>query len=182
MLVRHRLLLALPLAFALHDAEEALTLSRALPAVRERAPALAAALLGPSDPGRAVVLTALGVATLVPLAASLWAIARPASVAARWAVLLVATTFLVNAAAHVVTALWLHAGPRTPTLGAWYAPGLVTAVLVNLPLTLHVLRRAARERWLTSRRQWRWLPPAAILLHGPGVLAAWWLGRRLGAG
>ena len=179
-MTRQRLLLFLPLAFALHNAEEALTLSRAIPAVRDRAPALAAAFLGPSDPGRAVILTALGVATLVPLVASLWAVARPASVAARWAVLLVATTFLVNAASHVATALWLHAGHRTPTLGAWYAPGLVTAVLVDLPLTLHVLRRAARERWLSSRRQWRWLLPAAILLHGPGVLGAWWLGRRLG--
>ncbi|GLC25942.1 HXXEE domain-containing protein [Roseisolibacter agri] len=179
-MTRRRLLLWLPLAFALHNAEEALTLARAFPVVRERAPALAVAVLGPADPGHAVVLTALGVATLLPLVVALWALARPASVAARWAVLLVTTAFLVNAASHVATALWLHAGHRTPTLGVWYAPGLVTAVLVNLPLTLHVLRRAARERWLSSRGQWRWLLPAAILLHGPGVLGAWWLGRWLG--
>lgn len=45
-------------------------------------------------------------------------------------------TLLLNVAWHVTAALMLFGG---------YAPGLVTAVALNLPLSVLVLRRAAAE-------------------------------------
>jgi hypothetical protein len=51
-----------------------------------------------------------------------------------------------------------------------YAPGLVTALLLNLPFSLYLLRRAARERWLDRGALWT-LAPAALLVHGPMLSA-----------
>ena len=51
-----------------------------------------------------------------------------------------------------------------------YAPGLVTALVLNLPFSLYLLRRAIREQWLSRPARWA-LVPGAILLHGP-LLAA----------
>jgi hypothetical protein len=45
---------------------------------------------------------------------------------------------LLNAAWHAGVALFVFHG---------YAPGLVTAVAVNLPASLAVLRRAVGEHW-----------------------------------
>jgi hypothetical protein len=90
-----------------------------------------------------------------------WAIRRPESLAARWTLLLIQTTLLLNALWHVLTALVLFGG---------YAPGLVTAVTVNLPFSIYLLRRAAAERWLSPPARWA-LVPGALVLHGP-LLAA----------
>jgi hypothetical protein len=50
-----------------------------------------------------------------------------------WAIL------LLNAVWHITVALALFGG---------YAPGVVTATALNLPLSVLVLRRAVDERWL----------------------------------
>jgi hypothetical protein len=147
----------LPGALALHNAEEAVAFPRFLPVVRAHAPAFARSAVD------AVTLPqmylALLLATLVPLAVVIWAQARPASDAARWLALLVAAVLLVNVLSHVTIALLLRG----------YAPGVATAVALNLPCCAYLLRRAARERWLGPRALAA-LAPAAVVVHGPLLL------------
>jgi hypothetical protein len=82
-------------------------------------------------------------------------------------------TLLLNAAWHVAAALVLFKG---------YAPGVATAVALNLPLSLLVLRRAMTEQWL-GRRALRALVAAALALHLPGAFGLMLLGRAMsGAG
>ena len=98
--------------------------------------------------------------TLVPILVVAWATLRPQSLAARWSALAVQAVVALNALSHVVVASWLLRG---------YSPGLVTALLVNAPLSYVLFKRATRERWIPS---WSWwlLPPAAFLAHGPGLI------------
>jgi hypothetical protein len=156
---------------ALHNLEEALTMPRYLPAVRARAPAPVARLAADVSPEGLRV--ALAVATLVPLAVVAWAWARPRSRAALWAALLVQATAALNVASHVVTAAVVLRG---------YAPGVATALALELPFSVWLFRRAARERWL-ARGALLALAPAAVVVHGPllaGLLllvARRWAGR-----
>ena len=57
-----------------------------------------------------------------------------------------------------------------------YSPGLVSAVLINAPVSVYLFHRAARERWL-PRTAWRALWPAALLVHGPGLVGLLLLAR-----
>jgi hypothetical protein len=43
---------------------------------------------------------------------------------------------------------------------------VVTALLFNLPVSVYLLRRAARESWVSRRTRWALLP-GAFLMHGP---------------
>ena len=154
-----RVLWLVPVLLALHNAEEALFFPRYLPFVISRLPGGWQSLAAPLTTGQ--VWAALAVVTAGAFAVAWWAVRRPASPAARWTLLLVQTTMLLNALWHVLTAAVLFGG---------YAPGLVTGVLVNLPFSIYLLRRAAAERWLSPPARWA-LVPAALVLHGP-LLAA----------
>jgi hypothetical protein len=145
----------IPALLALHDAEEALTFPRALPTVRERLPAALVPLAARVDTDS--LLTALAVATVVPLAIVAWTRWRPDSRVALWAALAVQATMLLNVLSHVVAAAALFRG---------YAPGLVTAVALELPFSLVLFRRVGRERWL-PRGALLALVPAALVIHGP---------------
>jgi hypothetical protein len=158
-LPRYRALWLIPAALALHNAEEALTFPRYLPLVRERLPQFAQPLLSNVSPRDLQV--ALVWATVLPLAIVLWAWQRPESVVARWSVLAVLAVVAVNVLSHVIVAAALFHG---------YAPGLVTAVLVNTPVSFYLFRRARREAWI-PRQGWWALVPAALLIHGPGLIA-----------
>ncbi len=57
-----------------------------------------------------------------------------------------------------------HVGAASMVRG--YSPGLVTAVLVNLPFSAYLIGRAAREPWL-SRRRLLGASPISLLIHGP---------------
>jgi uncharacterized protein with HXXEE motif len=158
----------LPLVLALHNFEEGVFFPRYLPRVLGRLPASARNWIGPvtmREMGAALVL-----ATVIPLGFSLWAAARPASRVALWLVLAMWATLLLNAVWHVAAALLLFGG---------YAPGLVTAVALNLPLSVLVLRRAAREKWFSRRALWT-LVPAAVAFHLPGAIGLMLLARTLG--
>jgi len=157
----------LPLLLALHNLEEGIFFPRYLPRVLGRLPAGVREWIGPvslREMGFALV-----VATAIPLAFSIWAAARPASRTALWLVLAMWATLLLNAAWHVAAALVVFGG---------YAPGVATAVALNLPLSVLVLRRAAAEQWLSRRARWA-LVPAAIAFHLPGALGVMLLGRAL---
>jgi len=147
----------IPLLVALHNAEEALAFRTMLPVVRARiAPALRP-LVESVEYSR--MLLALAVATVVPAAVVAWAWRRPASSAALWSALLVQAVMALNVLWHLGAALLLGG----------YAPGLVTAAAVNLPFSVYLLGRAARERWLGSAAL-LWLAPSALVVHGPLLL------------
>ena len=154
-----RVLWLVPVLLALHNAEEALFFPRYLPFVISRLPGGWQSLAAPLTTGQ--VWAALAIVTAGAFAVAWWAVRRPASAAARWTVLLLQTTMLLNALWHMLTAAVLFGG---------YAPGLVTGVLVNLPFSIYLLRRAAAEHWLSPTARWA-LVPAALALHGP-LLAA----------
>ena len=138
----------LPAVLALHNLEEGLLFPRYLPRVLRRLPTGIRDWIGPVSPGE--MWLALALATGIPLAFSVWAAVRPASRPALWLVLALWATLLLNAVWHVVAAVALLGG---------YAPGLVTAVALNLPVSVLVLRRASAEQWF-SRQALRALVPA----------------------
>jgi hypothetical protein len=153
---------------ALHNAEEAIFFSRYLPLVLGRLPESWRTIVGPLTPGQ--MWTALGVVTLIPIILATWMTLRPRRVSPVWLLLLVQATLLVNVVWHAIAAAVLFGG---------YAPGLITALGVNLPLSLYLLRRARREGWV-GRRALLALIPGALLLHGPLVLGLLLLVERLG--
>jgi hypothetical protein len=150
-----------------HNTEEALTFPRYLPLVWERVPDSWRSIAGPITLGQ--VWVALAVVTLIPCVLAAWAALRPDQVAPLWLLLLVQATLLLNAIWHLGAAIVLFDG---------YAPGLVTAVLLNLPFGVYVLRRAARENWVSRRARWALLP-SAVAVHGPAVSALLLLTERL---
>jgi hypothetical protein len=161
-LSRRAVIWLVALLLAVHNAEEAVMFPRYLPLVRERVPDWARPVAAAITYEQ--MLIALAVATIVPLGITIWAVVRPRSAVALWSVLLIQTVVLLNVAAHVCSALFILRG---------YGPGLATALVVNLPFSLYVLRRATQEQW-TTRRGLLALAPAAFVVHGPlllGVIA-----------
>jgi hypothetical protein len=156
-MTRRRALWLVAVLLVVHNLEEALTLSSYLPVIRLRLPSALRAVAGAVSYRQ--MLLALALATVVPLGVVIWAQARPESRAALWLVLLVQTVLLLNVAAHVVSATYLGG----------YAPGLVTALALNLPCSLYLLRRALREGWVGTGALPRLLVAAAVV-HGPGLL------------
>ena len=126
-----RVLWLVPLLLALHNAEEAVFFPRYL-AVRARpAPC---GLAGGRRPG----YFRPGVARTRDrhrrrLGGAVWAERRPGSATALWLLLLLQATVLLNVLWHIAAAVVLFRG---------YAPGLVTALLLNLPFSLYLLARA----------------------------------------
>jgi len=96
---------------------------------------------------------ALAIATILGLAVITWAILRPSRILLILS-LLIESILLVNAAWHLLASL----------IVGGYAPGVITAVLVNLPFGLYVLRRAVKERWIGVRTAWQ-LVGIALVLH-----------------
>jgi hypothetical protein len=96
---------------------------------------------------------ALVMATVLPLAVIACAILRPCK-ALTVAVLLLECILLLNAGWHIFAAL----------VRGGYAPGVITAALINLPFGVYVLRRAVKEQWIRARTAWQ-LIGIALVLH-----------------
>ena len=108
---------------------------------------------------------ALIAATLLPGIFIAWAIFSPR----QWllvAALLVEAVLLVNAFAHMLAAV----------LRDGYVPGLITAVLINLPFGWYVLRRAIRDRWILIAVAWQ-LIAVAVALHVAWLSSIFWFAR-----
>ncbi|HET7585883.1 MAG TPA: HXXEE domain-containing protein [Gemmatimonadaceae bacterium] len=160
-MIPRRILWWVPALLALHDAEEALAmprvLPRLLPALRAYAPhALSPLLAGMTVP---IFLSALAVVTLVPFMLALRASRHPKARWAHWSLALVQAVVALNVVSHLVSAAMLRG----------YTPGLATAISVNLPFSLFFFRRAWRDAWF-SRGALCSMVPAALILHGPGLL------------
>ena len=163
---RAQALWLIPAALALDNAEEAVTFPRYWPLVRSRLPESLQASAAGFDP--AAFRMALVWATLIPLAIVIWATWRADSLAARWSALAMQAVVAVNVVSHLTAATLFLRG---------YSPGLLSAVLINAPVSIYLFRRAARERWL-PRRAWRAVLPAALLIHGPGLIGLLLLASR----
>ena len=156
-----------PTLLAVHNAEEALFFPRYLPFVLARLPPGWQAVAAPLTTGQ--VGSALAVVTGVAFAVAWWAHRRPDSRTALWLLLLIQSAVLLNAVWHLAIAVVLFGG---------YAPGLVTALVLNLPFSIYLLRQAFKEHWLSRPAGWA-LVPGAILLHGPLLAALLLLTERL---
>jgi len=120
----------------LHNFEEAVMMRASAPHIRERFAGLAPADLLAATGHLSWFYVALLAATLVPFMVVLNAVMRPTSRAAAWAVVFVQSIFLANVfVPHVPAALMLGG----------YAPGVVTAVVIQLPFSVIFLRRSIRE-------------------------------------
>lgn len=108
---------------------------------------------------------ALAIVTVATIIVGIWLVRAPHSTWATWSLLLVQATLLLNALWHLIAAVWLLRG---------YAPGLLTAVGLNLPLSVYLLRRARDEGWVSSRAL-SGLVPGAVVLHGPVLIGVLWL-------
>ena len=154
---RHAWYLTVAFAFAIHNAEEATTAPSLLQFMQSSAPlALRAFYEGINASELRVSLTVL---TFLGFVATTFAARSPHS--PRWAyvMLVFAAVIGVNALAHLVLA----------SIFRTYMPGLITAVIVTLPVAAMTLLRARHEKWVASTAYWTVLP-AALLVHGP-VLA-----------
>lgn len=96
---------------------------------------------------------ALLIATVLPLSVIAWAIWRPRK-ALLVSVLFLESILLVNAGWHIFAVCVRRA----------YAPGVITAVFIDLPFGVYVLRRAVTDRWVPARTAWL-LIGAALVVH-----------------
>lgn len=132
-MTRGRASLLLAAAVCAHDLEEALT----FPMVRPRAAALAARVApGLQLPGGGAFQLALLAFTLAVVLLLIWAASTRRETAAWTAIKAVAVVLLAN--------ILIPHVPAAIALGG-YAPGVVTAVALNLPIGLWVLVSAPRR-------------------------------------
>ena len=149
-LSRNAVLALIGATLVLHTTEEYLT----FPAYLASADRLRRLLSPPGllqDPQNLRI--ALVVATVLPLAVIAWAILRPRK-ALLVSVLFLESILLVNAGWHIFAAC----------VRGGYAPGVITAVLINLPFGIYVLRRAVKEQWIPPQTAWL-LIGIALALH-----------------
>ena len=131
----------LALVIAFHNAEEGITAGEYLPRAREiieRVPALRErGLLPPSLPR---LYLALIIVTVVPALVIGWATTGRDSGVKREVVAVIAAALLWNVFLPHVSAMIVLRG---------YAPGGITALVVNLPFCLYLFRRSLSEQMLT---------------------------------
>jgi hypothetical protein len=146
--------LILGLAWCLHNAEEMLLASQMLQFMQSDAPGFLrdfyAGITVSELQGILLILTAV---LLVVIAISA---VFAATAASAFAMMVLAALLGLNAVFHIV--LFIQTGV--------YVPGLVTAVLVSLPVGAALLRQARRQRWTPGPAFWAALP-VAVLVHGP---------------
>jgi hypothetical protein len=152
-------LVVVPLALLLHNVEEALGIGVALPRLEVALTGLIGrpAILPSADQYYLALITVTALAFGVFFLARSW---DPAS----YALVVLQGIMALNVVTHVFGAVLFRG----------YAPGLVTAVVVEGPMSAMVFQRVRRAGWL-SRTQWRLLPLLVVFFHGPALLAllAW---------
>ena len=145
---------SLGLALALHNGEEALRATHMLQFMQSDAPGFLrdayAGITVSELQGSLLILTAI--ALLGAVVAAVFS----AAAAAAFGMMVLAALLGLNAVFHIV--LSIQAGA--------YMPGLITALLISLPVSVTLLVRAWQQRWVSARAFWTVLP-VAVLIHGP---------------
>lgn len=152
-----------PAALLLHVAEEAL----AAPAMLAQMSAVGSRVTGgtmvlPSGPQLVALLAGL---VLVSYGMRWWA---RRSMAGLYAIIVLQAVLALNVLSHTAGTLITGA----------YSPGLVTAWLVQAPLSVVIARRLRAEPWTTPLRWWM-LVPLTVLIHGPLLRLALGTAARL---
>lgn len=167
---RRALLWLVPLFITLHNLEELWTMPGFLVGLPARIPAWAQRLL-PAEvfppTARQFALMIL-IVTLVPYLLALLGGARRARSPRTLLLAGAQVVMLINILSHVVSM----------NIQNGYVPGLVTALLFNLPFSLIFLGSGLRQGWLRTG-DFAYLVPFALLLHGPGLYGLMLLAARL---
>jgi hypothetical protein len=151
---RKTLLWLIPLLAAIHNAEEAATMPHFLGEEHLWLPAAAREIA--ANISYSQFLAALVVVTLIPIIiAAFGDLSRERSGAA-YALLCTQVVMFINVFWHLAMAL----------LARGYVPGLISALALNLPFSIYILRPALIERWF-SRRAMALAFLIALLLHAP---------------
>lgn len=158
-----------PALLTLHNVEEAVSMPWFLGSGHLAVPGVVGRLVGvPSVPQ---FLVALSVVTALPVVFALLLFAARTASAGRFLLLLTQAVVFVNVFAHLAGAV----------VARGYAPGLVTAVCINLPYSCHLGAFAVRAGWRRPRDVVPLLL-GALVVHGPGLVALliWsgWVVRR----
>jgi hypothetical protein len=141
----------IPAAFLVHNVEEAVMIPPMLPTVQ----ATLRGMIGQwvTLPSAGHYVAALVILTLAVFAFWLAALRRDGLA---YGLVVFQATMTLNVLNHIGGAVILRG----------YAPGVVTAVLVEAVTSVVVLWRVRRGGWM-SRRQWKWAAIWAVVLHGP---------------
>jgi hypothetical protein len=151
------LLWLMPILITVHNLEEAVFMPAVLARRNSAVPNLLHGLMPPITYGQ--FLLALLIMTAFPYLIA-WFAARERERVGPGLLLLVSVQvmMLVNVFAHAGIAILIGG----------YAPGLVTAIAINLPFSIYLLHHAVRERWV-SRRAMALIVPTGLVLHGIGL-------------
>jgi hypothetical protein len=158
---RRHLLWAIAILIAIHNAEEALTFRRNWPELTGRLQTTFGIHVAATP---RPIYWALALVTVIATGIVVRASRRPQDPGRLWAALLIQGVMLLNVASHIAAASWIGG----------YAPGLVTALVLNLPFSFYLFKRAVDENWVSRRASLLLLPTVAII-HGPGLLGMLWL-------
>src|SRR6266545_938229 len=120
----------------LHNLEEALTMPVYVPEVHQRLSQVLPPTVLAATQDLSWFYVALVVATVIPILVVLVATTVRRSRGAAWAVVFVQSLFFVN--------VFVPHLPAAVVLGG-YAPGVATAVGINLPYSVYFVRRSVRE-------------------------------------
>lgn len=164
-MTRRALLWLVPLFITLHNIEELAGMRAVLPGLAGKLPAWVSQVL-PSTwfpPTVHQFALMLLIVTALPYLFVMVGRRRPRGPAT---MLLAATQtlMLINVASHLGSAAILGG----------YAPGMVTALVFNLPFSLYFFGSGLRQGWLKGG-DFAYFVPIALLLHGPGLLGLTWL-------
>ena len=170
-LPRSSVLWLIPVLFLLHNLEEALFMPRFLPLDPDLIPSALRPLL--AELTYAQFLAVLLPVTILPFLIAARGNLHRSGSGGIFLLLGCQAVVLLNVFSHIASAL---------VLGG-YVPGLLTALLPNLPFSIYVFRKATRERWIS-----RWalfsLPALALFVHGPVLISlmalSGWLVRSIG--
>lgn len=167
-MTRRALLWLVPLFLALHNIEEVLTVQGSLADITAKIPGWAAHLFpaGVVPPTVRQYGIAIAIVTALPYLFALLPDSRRSPRTFLLASLQM--VMLINVFAHI----WLM------NMQNGYVPGLITALVFNLPFSLYFFACGLRQGWL-HRTDFAYLTPIALLLHGPGLFGLLALSARL---
>ncbi len=157
MMSKKNLLWLVPILITVHNLEEAVFMPIFLARRNTAIPNFLHGLLPPITYGQ--FLLALFIMTATPYLIAWFANRERERVGVGMFLLLsVQVMMLVNVFAHMGMAI----------LVSGYAPGVVTAIAINLPFSVYLLRHAVRERCVSGRAM-ALIVPIGLVLHGIGV-------------
>jgi hypothetical protein len=158
--------LILGLALCLHNAEEFLGATQMLQFMQSDAPGFLrevyAGITVAELQGSLLILTAIALLFIVVAAVF------SAAAASAFGMMALAALIGLNAVFHIVMSIQYGA----------YIPGLVTALLISLPVSVTLLVRGRQQRWVPAKAFWAVLP-VAVLIHGPVLDVLFRLSLRL---